>query len=143
MEIFIIGDRPSKKNKRQDIPFVGTRSYKKLLEWIYRLDIDISNVKTTNMFNSDGTLSEDIERTIRWVLSNYTLANKTKVIMLGSNVLKGVGKISKKYHNWLADKQMGMDKFFLLPHPSPRNRVLNDKKYEREILEKCKKWLNG
>lgn len=32
---------------------------------------------------------------------------------------------------------------FKLPHPSPRNRVLNNKEYEQQILEKCKNYING
>lgn len=30
---------------------------------------------------------------------------------------------------------------FKLPHPSPLNRALNDKEYEKQVLEQCKDYL--
>jgi len=34
------------------------------------------------------------------------------------------------------------DDYFSLPHPSGRNRLLNDKKYIKLKLKECKEWLN-
>jgi len=42
--IIFVGDKPSAKNLDPEIPFVGTQSYKKLLEWIWEMDINISDV---------------------------------------------------------------------------------------------------
>lgn len=30
---------------------------------------------------------------------------------------------------------------FVLPHPSPLNRKLNNKQYEKQVIEECKEWL--
>jgi len=30
---------------------------------------------------------------------------------------------------------------FRLPHPSPRNRLLNDPAFEARVLDECKEWL--
>jgi hypothetical protein len=32
---------------------------------------------------------------------------------------------------------------FVLPHPSYRNRKLNDRDFEKRILEECRRWISG
>jgi hypothetical protein len=39
-------------------------------------------------------------------------------------------------------KKMGIE-HFVLPHPSPLNRQINNSDYIRQCLENCKKYLNG
>jgi G:T/U-mismatch repair DNA glycosylase len=30
---------------------------------------------------------------------------------------------------------------YVLPHPSPLNRKLNDREYEKRVIEECREWL--
>jgi uracil-DNA glycosylase len=46
--IIFVGDAPSKKNTDPSIPFVGTQSYKRLLMWIWEMDINITDVYLCN-----------------------------------------------------------------------------------------------
>jgi len=39
-------------------------------------------------------------------------------------------------------RRLGFDNHFVLPHPSPRNRKLNDHKYVHHTLEQCRKYLD-
>lgn len=50
-----------------------------------------------------------------------------KVIALGGFVSKALSTARVKH--------------YVLPHPSPLNRKLNDKEYELRCIEACKEWL--
>ena len=121
--IFIVGDKPSKKNKNPKIPFVGTQSYKRLLEWIFKMDINITNVVLCNIENieSDGEVN----------LSNFysSIESCDHVIALGKNAQKYLRDIRVPYYP--------------LPHPSGLNRQNNNIKLIDNELKKCKKWLNN
>lgn len=120
-----IGDKPGSKNKDPRVPFVGTKSYKTLLEWIYLLDIDIHNVKLYN--SSEPDTEERIKHQI--FITEVNSGIDWRIIALGKNASKFMDKIEIEY--------------FELPHPSGLNRKLNDKKYIDSLLKECKKWLGN
>lgn len=120
--IIFVGDKPSKKNIDPNIPFVGTQSYKRLLEWIWQMDIDISQVTITNIDNF-------------WHRLPYGYRFETGIfVALGKNA-------SKFLSNQKNILQQNLD-YYELPHPSGLNRKLNDKKWLNKELKKCKEWLN-
>jgi len=125
VSILIVGDSPAPKNVCPTIPFVGTQSYKRLLEWIWELDVDISKVGMVNQ--SDNALWGDI----------HTLAiecsQDAKIIALGNKAYDAVVKLNKEHD---------LD-VFKLPHPSGRNYQLNNKKWLSEQLKLCKNWLSS
>lgn len=110
--IVFVGDKPSNKNLDSSVPFVGTPSYRNLLIWVAKMDIDIRNVELDNA----NSISID----------NYY--NNCKFIALGAEAEKKLKNFGRS--------------FFKLPHPSPRNRLLNDKNYIDNQLKKCKIWLS-
>jgi uracil-DNA glycosylase len=116
-QILIVGDRPNpRKNKSLTTAFVGTVSYKTLLEWIYKMDIDINCVYLQNAHDVNGNL----------VLGTGITR---KVIALGDVAFK-------------ACMQRGYAHTFKLPHPSGLSRGLNDKKLLSEKLAKCRKFVH-
>ena len=125
--IIFVGDKPSSKNTDPSIPFVGTQSYKRLLDWIWRMDINITNV---GIFNKDNL---------------STLSTSDHIfIALGNKAEEAL----KKHHTYRWDAENNKEVkfeaiYFKLPHPSPRNFKLNDKKYESDCLKKCKEWLKS
>jgi hypothetical protein len=117
MKIIFVGDKPSPKNIDPNIPFVGTQSYKTLLDWIWRMDLNISNIILCNKDKLDDIVLN---------MDTYDYYS-VKIVSLG----REAEKISEVY----------TDKHFNLPHPSGRNRKLNDKKYVSKILKECKEWI--
>lgn len=119
--VLFIGDRPSKHNVDKDTPFVGTRSYKTLLAWIYEMNVDISRVYMCNAYDADGNPSERL----------YGTNRNWKIVVLGENARKR-----------LADQVFTHPvEYFVLPHPSGLNRKLNDKNKLKKLLIDCKEFI--
>ncbi len=111
--ILFVGDRPSKYTD-PDHPFKGARCEPKLLSWIKQLSID--------KYRIINRVDPDFE-----IVIFVQMVNERPIIALGNNASKAL----KHY------------KHFKLPHPSGRNRKLNDKEYEISILKQCKEWLEA
>jgi len=118
--IIFVGDKPSKKNKNIGIPFVGTQSYKRLLDWIWQMDINVTDVHLVNANSSDFS-----EETI--ALSQFRFVGSV-MVALGNSASKFLDTIEVEH--------------FKLPHPSGRNLKLNDKEWLTTELNKCKRYLN-
>lgn len=110
IEVLFVGDEPSKDNHDPEIAFIGTKSYKVLLEWWKRLGQ--IGIAVENSHNSKSL------KAIR-----YYYGLDYKVVALGNNASKRLSKMNIQH--------------FKLPHPSPRNRKLNDKEYIDSELAKC------
>jgi len=115
MKVLFVGDRPSSKNTYAHIPFVGTPSHKVLLGWYQPL-----GVKAPALYNS---------HTAALLSKVYAMhAIGYKVVALGNNASKRLTKLGVPH--------------FKLPHPSPRNRQLNDPNFIVDKLAECKVYLN-
>ena len=141
--IIFVGDKPGRKNVSPDVPFVGTQSYKRLLEWIWRMDIDITDVKTAN--------TTDFARRV----GVNNLLTSPKIIALGKSAKKHLDNLKLEYRmegglypipgrpykpTQIALRHIPLD-VFELPHPSGLNRKLNDEEWLNQQLQECKKWL--
>lgn len=128
--IIFVGDEPSTKNVDPNIPFVGTQSYKKLLEWIWEMDLDINNILVCNRKDLDyDYVSGRVYINFTYITHKLNQED-CKIIALGNKVDEQLDEYSSL-------------KYLKIPHPSPRNRKLNDKKYIKKVLKECKEWING
>lgn len=118
--LIFVGDKPSSKNVSPSVPFVGTQSYKVLLDWIFRMNIDITNVMLVNK-----------DQIPMWFLAadDETRLHRHTYVALGNEAEKV-----------LKDQKLT---YFKLPHPSGRNRLLNDKSFIDSELKKCYDYLKG
>lgn len=113
--ILFVGDKPSPKMKPGANPFKGAACESRLKAWISQL------TTTYKMYNSDSFV--DISSvTMAHLLHNY------KIVALGNNASKRLAKYNIPH--------------FKLPHPSGRNRQINDKSYIEAKLTECKKYIS-
>lgn len=117
-EVLFVGDRPNpKKNLSFSIPFVGTTSYKTLLEWFYRMNVDFQRARMQNAFDVEG-------RSQKILVFN----EQTKVIALGEAA-------------YAECKRQAIKNLFKLPHPSGANLTLNDHKAVSDALSRCRRFI--
>lgn len=131
-KILIVGSNPSTQNDNAEVPFEGTRSHSILEKWLHQLEISktellIINVSNKVTPNNEPITIKDINDNlsrIRNVLEEY---NPTHIIALGQIAARALKKLDTNY--------------YVLPHPSPKNRKLNDKIFVEETLKECKEYL--
>jgi hypothetical protein len=99
--VVFVGDEPSKLNISPDIPFVGAKCFNTFIGWVNKLKPDYYVT-----LNSDNI--SDLSDIIKLYKSGF------KVVALGN---KASERLKKK---GIEHKK--------LPHPSPLNRILNNKK---------------
>jgi hypothetical protein len=121
--VYFVADSPAADNISPDIPLVGTDSYRTLLRWIGEMDIDITRVRLYNQI--DGPFDHALPRT---TLNTAVRLNQIRVIALGQKAADYLGKV-------------GIEEYFVLPHPSGLNRQLNDKEYVKNKLGFCRTYI--
>lgn len=110
--IIFVGDKHGNAGLHPDIAFVGSKSYNKIVQWIADLDIYVDDVILINKHQIFDTR-------LNWPDALFIACGN-----IASEALNDEGI-----------------KHFKLPHPSGRNRKLNDKKYEKNLLKECYKWI--
>jgi uracil-DNA glycosylase len=122
MKVLFVGSNPSSKNEYPGVPFIGTHSFDILQEWARFLNLkdgewDVINASDRMLKGNERLRIRDfnLERL------NKATGRNTLPIALGRNAEKALRKCGKPYLS--------------LPHPSGRNRALNDKaKIEAMLL---------
>lgn len=129
MRVLIVGQNPSKKNIDPYTPFDGTRSGVTVNKWLDKLEVHKSMCYSINCKNSvDYKFNEQgIRETADYLNYSVPFMKYDKILALG-----------KIAHKVLA--QAGIA-HFELPHPSGRNRKLNDKKWLSKQLELAKEYV--
>jgi uracil-DNA glycosylase len=125
MSVWIVGSNPSSKNNNPKLPFWGTKSYETLSKWLSFLGINKHGLINVSDEVTKGKVpkitNEDLFRL------RTKLDGATQVIALGNTASLALNKLGIRH--------------FKLPHPSGRNRLLNDKKLVDAKLAACKEWL--
>lgn len=116
-KILIVGQNPSRVNTPK------CRTHIKLTEWRKQWNVD-----KFKFINCSDELGES-GYTINYERLSRLGRKADKVVALGSVASKSLNKVHVAH--------------FKMPHPSPRNRQLNDKSYELKMVDECKAYLQS
>lgn len=94
--ILFVGYKKTKSRYEHNNPFLGTKTYKKVLDTIYRNNIDIHNVKLCNTETYVGQCA------IRVNLYNFN--KDSQIYVYGPKAKKEVDKIIKELDSFLIAK---------------------------------------
>jgi len=127
--IIFIGQNPANKMKKGDKPFEGTKSKETLTKWFKHLDIvGKQAVFFFNASDKPGNVTpKDFNKEVLDTIKQYN--GLAKFVALGNYASKFLDSADIKHVK--------------LPHPSPRNVLLNNKRYVTTELNKVKRYLNG
>jgi len=118
MRVLIVGINPSTAKSG------WSTTWSRLPRWANQLGLKIFSF--TNCLHSHGRYSL---RDIDYSFMRECCFGHDRVVALGNFPSEALRRI-------------GVD-HFTLPHPSGLNRKLNDKRYELERLELCRKYIHG
>lgn len=113
-KVVFVGDQPSQLNTDKTVPFVGAKSFRRLVHWINFIDPDYYIV-----LNSAD--EADIQKIVNLHYAGF------KVVALGKEAAKRV--------------PTGVN-YASLPHPSGRNLQVNDIVEICAALSKVKEYVN-
>lgn len=115
MKVVFVGDRASRLNDDPCRAFVGTPSFGNLCKWIVKMQV--TEFTMVNSYTHDD------------FVKMFQLWNQGKKIWiaLGNEASKRLDRLKVPH--------------FKLPHPSPRNRLLNDQKFIDSELKKCYRYI--
>ena len=121
-KVIVIGMNPSgyptgSKNRKN-------HTMDRLNRWASELGLPVFSF--SNVYHEPGEFKQkdiDID-TLRDIVEGYD-----KVLALGGMPSRILNKLKVDH--------------FKLPHPSPRNRLLNSKEYEKSVLDECRKYVRS
>jgi len=116
--IYFIGDKPSKCNIDPQVAFVGTRSYKTLLDWIYKMNLSINQICLYNV--DDFVKIVNHQKTL-------PIHEHDQIVALGKEASIALNKAIIPH--------------LRIPHPSGLNRKLNDPQFVNKFLKECKHYV--
>lgn len=115
--ILFVGDKPSIKTD-PNVPFKGASCEKRLNSWVNQLN-DYYGCDEHEIINQISSM---------FVIKAYFYFERGgPIIALGNNASKALDKLDIPH--------------FKLPHPSGRNRQINDKEFIKVKLEECRQYI--
>lgn len=125
-KVIFVGSNPSRASDTPSIPFLETRSGDVLRSWVKLL-----GVHCYRFVNVSDRVTEGNRPLRKREVLYDTLARQLQgdffIIALGNTAASALTRVGRSH--------------FKLPHPSPKNRRLNDRRGVLEALRDCRRWL--
>lgn len=122
MDIVVIGESPA-KGREYDMPILnGCQTGETWRQWSEQIGLNPEKCTYLNLYDANGNKCPVAERILR---AEYSNRKPRIVFILGRKVSDFRKKKMVNHHNY----------FIELPHPSGRNRLLNNKDYICKILD--------
>ena len=94
-----------------------------MLKWMSMMNVEVFSFTNTFWHQTNKPSINDVDISTLDCIRDYD-----SVIALGGFVSSVLDKAGIEH--------------FKMPHPSPRNRVLNDKDLEKKLIEDCNKYIH-
>jgi len=119
IDMIVVGINPSNGPAHQQSPTI-----KRLNQWMDHLGIRY--YAFTNVIHETGPYNQSMvdKETLLCYINGYK-----RVIALGNFVSQTLNRLGIEH--------------FVMPHPSPLNRLLNDIEYEEMKLKECKRYMES
>lgn len=129
MRLLIVGQNPSKKNTYNNTPFIGTKSGINLTVWLEKINLHITQCPMINCSDDVDCKfnKKDIIKAAFKIGGEMVNTNPDKILTLGNIAHKILARCRIDH--------------FALPHPSGRNRKLNDKQWLDNQLKLAKEYI--
>lgn len=128
MRILVIAESPAKGYEGRPAILNGCRTGETWRRWADQIGIDPEMCEYHNLYDEHGNLNPKTQNVINEASDDIN----SLLILLGS-------RASTHRKRTLGDRN---SLFVELPHPSGRNRVLNDKYFVNRILEGAKEYVD-
>jgi len=116
--VLIVGMNPSTRER-----VLKNSTFDRMLRWMDLLSVDYFSFM--NAYDLPGPVNGQVPNRDALIAA---AESHRKVVALGGVAADALRKCGVE--------------FFRMPHPSPKNRQLNSKEYELEMIEKCERYLN-
>lgn len=120
MQIIVVGSNPGHKNMGH--------SMRNLYRWLDYLNVEVVSFTNVSLFK---TFNNRVLHKNQYELDRLDdeVSSYNKIVALGNTASKALELINKDH--------------FKLPHPSPRNRQLNNLQFINCKLDSCLKYIKG
>jgi uracil-DNA glycosylase len=124
LKIAFVASNPSHLNSDPNVPFVGSKSEKIFDEWLDRLEVRDKEYIVVNVSNTVTPNNRPLRKS-EWELEKLqsVVGSADRVVALGKTAGEALDELGITH--------------FRMPHPSPLNRKLNDKRFIESRLHTC------